>query len=185
MPGPADDLPISLEEIQAAVASRDLPGLVARLVRERSWGALVALFGHAGGGGGGAGLGLAELETAARALAVALDAVPAPRSARSSLADELRAVRISAAEALLARGARPPLAEVESRARRRAAALLSAAGDHGRAAAIHEELGDDASAAEAWGALGELDRMEEAHARVDARAGQRRAATAAMRNFDA
>jgi hypothetical protein len=181
---PADEVPLSIEELRAAVASRDLPGLVARLVRERSWGALVALFAHAGGAGASS-LGLSELEMAARALAVALDAVPPPKHPRAALLEELRTVRITAAEALLARGAAPPLAEVEVRARRRAAALLGAAGDHARAAAVHEELGDDASAAAAWGELGDLDRMEAAHARVDARDGHRRAALEAMRGFDA
>jgi hypothetical protein len=184
MPGSADEVPLSIEELRAAVASRDLPGLVARLVRERSWGALIALFAHAGGAGASS-LGLSELEMAARALAVALDAVPPPKHPRAALLDELRTVRLTAAEALLARGAPPPLAEVEVRARRRAAALLGAAGDHARAAAVHEELGDDASAAAAWGALGDLDRMEAAHARVDARDGHRRAALEAMRGFDA
>jgi hypothetical protein len=184
MPGSADEVPLSIEELRAAVASRDLPGLVARLVRERSWGALIALFAHAGGAGASS-LGLSELEMAARALAVALDAVPPPKHPRAAMLDELRTVRITAAEALLARGAPPPLAEVEVRARRRAAGLLSAAGDHARAAAVHEELGDDASAAAAWGALGDLDRMEAAHARVDARDGHRRAALEAMRGFDA
>src|SRR4029079_12087877 len=183
MPGPAEDLPISLEELRAAVASRDLPGLVARLVRERSWGALISLFGHAGSPTT-VGVGLAELDAAARALAVALGAVPPPKGARSALHDELRAVRIAAAEALLARGGHMPFSEPERRARRQAAALLLAAGDHTRAARTYEERGDDASAAEAWGAAGELDQMEEAHAREDARVGARRAAADALRSFD-
>lgn len=184
MPGPADDLPISLEELKAAVASRDLPGLVARLVRERSWGALISLFGHAGGLDGAGGIALPSLDAATRALTVALEAVPPPKNARASLHDELRAVRIAAAEALLARGGHPPFTEIERRARRHAAALLSAAGDHGRAAATHEALGDDALAAEAWGAAGELDRMEAAHDREEARLGARRAANDAMRRFE-
>ena len=184
MAGPVDDLSISPEELRAAVASRDLPALVARLVRERGWGALILLFGHAGGPDGAASLGLPELDTAAHALAVALDMVPAPKSARSSLPDELRAVRIAAAEALLARAAVPALTESERRARRRAATLLAAAGDHARAALAHEELGDDARAAEAWGALGELERMEAAHAREEGRARDRRAATDVLRRFD-
>jgi hypothetical protein len=184
MPGPADELAISPEELRTAVASRDLPGLVTRLVRERSWGALILLFGHAGGPEGAASLGLAELDAAAQALAGALDAVPPPKSARAALGDELRAVRIAAAEALLARGAHPPVTEVERRARRRVAALLSTAGDHARAAAAHEALGDDASAAASWGALGELDRMEAAHARDEARVGARRRAANLLRRLD-
>jgi hypothetical protein len=184
MASPGDDLAISPEELRAAVASRDLPALVVRLVRERSWGALVLLFGHAGGPDGAATLGLPELVAAAQALARALDGVPAPKNPRATLGDELRAVRIAAAEALLARGARPPLTEIERGARRRAAALLAAAGDHARAAAAYEELGDDASAAASWGALGELDRMEAAHSRQDARDGARRATADVLRRFD-
>jgi hypothetical protein len=184
MPGPADELTISPEELRAAVASRDLPGLVTRLVRERSWGALILLFGHAGSPEGAASLGLPELDAAAQALAAALEGVPRPKSARATLGDELRAVRIAAAEALLGRGAHPPVTEVERRARRRAAALLSAAGDHARAATAHEALGDDASAAASWGALGELDRMEAAHARDEARAGERRRAADLLRRLD-
>jgi Inner membrane component of T3SS, cytoplasmic domain len=182
MASPGDDLAISPEELRAAVASRDLPGLVARLVHERSWGALVLLFGHAGGPDGA--LALPALDAAARSLARALDGVPAPKSPRAPLGEELRAVRIAAAEALLARGAHPPLTEIERVARRRAAALLAAAGDHARAAAAHEALGDDSSAAAAWGALGELDLMEAAHARQDARDGFRRATADGLRRFD-
>jgi len=184
MPGPADELAISPEELRAALASRDLPGLVTRLVRERSWGALVLLFGHAGGPEAAAKLGLPELDAAAQALALALDALPPPKGGRGALREELRAVRIAAAEALLARGAHLPVTEVERRARRRVAALLSAAGDHARAAAAHEALGDDASAAASWGALGELDRMEAAHARDEARDGARRRAADVLRRFD-
>jgi Inner membrane component of T3SS, cytoplasmic domain len=184
MASPVDELAISPAELRAAVASRDLPGLVARLVRERSWGALILLFGYAGGPDGAASLGLGELDAAALALATTLDGVPPPKQRRAPLADELRAVRIAAAEALLARGAHPPLTEIERRAHRRAAALLAAAGDHARAAAAHEELGDDASAAAAWGALGDLDRMEAAHARDEARDDARRAAADLLRRFD-
>jgi hypothetical protein len=180
----ADELAISPEELRAAIASRDLPGLVTRLARERSWGALVLLFGHAGGADAAATLGLGELEAAAQALARALDAVPPGKGGRGALADELRVVRIAAAEALLARGTHAPVTEVERRARRRVATLLSAAGDHARAAAAHEALGDDASAAASWGALGELERMEAAHARDEARDDARRRTADTLRRFD-
>jgi hypothetical protein len=184
MPGPVEDLPISLEELSAALASRDLPALVARLVRERSFGAVTLLFRHAGGPAAPPSLGLAELEAAARSLAISLEVVPQPKSARSALGDELRGVRIVAAEALLARVARPALSDAERVASRRAAALLEAAGAHTRAALVHEELGDDAAAASAWGAAGDIERMEEAHARQDDRDGRRRAAADVMRRFD-
>jgi FHA domain len=184
MPGPTVDLPISLEELSAALASRDLPALVARLVRERSFGAVTLLFRHAGTPAAPPSLGLPELDAAARSLALSLETVPAPKSARSPLYEELRAVRIIAAEALLGRVARPALSEPERVASRRAATLLEAAGAHARAALVHEELGDDAAAAAAWGASGDLERMEDAHARQDARDGRRRAAADVMRRFD-
>ncbi|HVR01975.1 MAG TPA: hypothetical protein VMT47_07580, partial [Polyangia bacterium] len=184
MASPVDDLAISPEELRAALASHDLPALVVRLARERSWGALILLFGHAASPEGAARLGLAELDAAAHALELALDGLPLPKNARAAPADELRPARIAAAEALLARGAHPPLTELERRSARRAAALLAAAGDHARAAGAHEELGDDASAAVAWGALGELDRMEAAHARDEARDRALRATADARRRFD-
>ena len=51
MATPVDDRQISLEEVKAAAASRDLPALVGRLVRERSWGSLTVLFHYAGSEG--------------------------------------------------------------------------------------------------------------------------------------
>src|SRR5260221_9868776 len=142
MASPVDDLAISPEELRAALASHDLPALVVRLARERSWGALILLFGHAASPDGAARLGLAELDAAAHAFELTLVGLPVPKNARVAPADELRPARIAAAEALLARGAHPPLTELERRAARRAAALLAAAGDHARAAGAHEELGD-------------------------------------------
>jgi hypothetical protein len=184
MPAPTDDLAISPEELRAAVASRDLPAIVTRLVRERSWGALILVFGHAGSADASGGIGLQQLDAAAQALAAAVDAVPPPKSARAALLDELRAVRMAAAEALIARGTAAPLTEVERRARARAAGLFSAAGDHARAALAHEALGDDSNAALAWGAMGDLDRMEAALARDEARTGAQRAVADVLRRVD-
>jgi FHA domain len=179
----ADDRQISLEEVKAAAASRDLPGLVGRLVRERSWGSLTVLFQYAGTDGR-AQVGLGELEAAARALSDALRPIRPPKSPRAALGDELRAVRLAAGEALLARSTRPALSEIERRALRQGATLLSEAGDHQRAAAVHEELGDNAHAAESWGAMGDLERMEAALAREEARDRTRREAVDAMRLFE-
>jgi Inner membrane component of T3SS, cytoplasmic domain len=181
---PADDLPFSERDLRAAVAAREVPALVAQFVGEGRWRALRALFGQAGAPESATSLPLVELEGAARALAVALDALPPPRAARALEADEVRGLRLAAAEALLARSGTPPFGTAERRLRARAAKLLAAADDHARAATVREELGDDAGAAEAWGALGELERMEAAHARDEARAGARRAATDGVRRFD-
>jgi hypothetical protein len=184
MPGPADDLPLSLQELRAAVTSGDLPALVTRLVSERGWEALGLLYGYAGCLDGPAGVGLPLLEASTQALDRALAAAPAARNARAAQADGVRAVRLAAAEALLARAGGPPFTEPERHARRRAAALLRDAGDHARAATLYEDLGDHARAAECWGALGELDRMEASHARDEAHAGRRRAAADALRQFE-
>jgi hypothetical protein len=183
MSTPADDRQISLEEVKAAAAARDLPGLVGRLVRERSWGSLTVLF-HYAGAEGRAQVGLPELEVAARALSDALRPIRPPKSPRAALGDELRAVRVAAGEALLARCSRPPLQEIERRALRLAATVLGEAADHQRAAGILEELGEHGHAAEAWGAMGDLDRMEAALAREDARDRSRRDAVDAMRQFE-
>jgi FHA domain len=181
---PADDLPFSPQDFRAAVAGRDVPALVARFVGEGRWRALAAIFGYAGPAEGPAALAHDELDGAARALVVALDALPPRRDGRLVDADEIRGVRLAAAEALLARSATPPLGAGERRLRARAAALLAAAGEHARAATVREELDDDAGAAEAWGALGELDRMEAAHARDEARSGARRTTADLLRRFD-
>jgi FHA domain len=181
---PVDDLPFSPQDFRAAIAGRDVPSLVARFVGEGRWRALVALYGYAAAPEASASLPPAELDGAARALVVALDALPPPRAGRLPFAAEIRAVQLAAAEALLARSATPSLGATERRLRGRAAGLLAAAGEHGRAAALREELGDHAGAAEEWGALGELDRMEAAHARDEARADARRATSDLLRRFD-
>src|SRR5215831_4684090 len=129
MTSSTDDRQISPEEVKAAVAARDLPGLVGRLVRERSWGSLTMLF-HYAGAEGRVQLGLPELEVAARALSDALRPIQLPKNPRAALGDELRAVRVAAGEALLARSSRPPLQEIERRALRLAATLLGEASDH-------------------------------------------------------
>jgi hypothetical protein len=164
---------------------RDLVALVARLVRERSWDTLAALWKALGGDGGIAPVGLGELDTAARLLGEALAALPPPKNPRGAQADELRTVALAAAEALLARCAHPPLAEIERRALDRAAGLLARGGDHRRAALTYEELGADEQAADAWGAMGDLDRMEAAHERDARRAATHRAAGDLLHRFEA
>ena len=164
---------------------RDLVALVGRLARERSWDTLTALFTALGGEGGIAPAGLGELDTAARLVGEALAALPTPRNPRGPQAEEARAVALAAAEALLGRCAHPPLAEIERRALDRAAGLLARGGDHRRAALAYEELGADERAADAWGAMGDLDRMEAAHERDARRAATARAAGELSRRFEA
>jgi hypothetical protein len=164
---------------------RDLVALVGRLARERSWDTLTALFAALGSQVGIAPAALGEMDSAARLVSEALAALPPPRNPRGAQADEVRAVALAAAEALLGRCAHPPLAELERRALERAAGLFERGGDHRRAALVYEELGADERAADAWGAMGDLDRMEAAHEREAGRAATRRAAGNLLHKFEA
>jgi hypothetical protein len=165
---------------------RDLTTLVERLLRERSWNTLTALFVSIGTGEEIAPAALSDLDAAAQRVAEALDAVShAAKPVRGAQLDELRALRLAVADALMSRTAHPPLADVERRALERAATFFEHAGDHRRAALAYEELGADLRAADAWGALGDLDRMEAAHAREDQRAAARRGAGEIVHRFEA
>jgi hypothetical protein len=169
----------------SVAAGRDLVALVGRLVRDRSWDTLTALFASLAGEEGLPSAALGDLDAAARLVADALAGMAAPKNPRGAQADELRALCLAVAEALLDRCARPPLTEVERRALERAAQLLERAGDHRRAALAYEDLGADERAALAWGALGDLDRMEAAHAREERRLATSRAAGETLRRFEA
>ena len=167
------------------LGGRDLVALVGRLVRERSWEALTTLFEAIGVREGIAHVTPADLDAATRLLADALTELAAGKRPSAVVADELRALRMAAAESLLSRSRRPPVGELERRILDRAGTLLADGGDHRRAALAYEDLGDDVRAAGAWGALGDLERMEAALAREERREGVRRAAVDAMRRFDA
>jgi FHA domain len=163
---------------------RDLVALVSRLVRERSWNTLTALFVSIGTGDEVGTATLSDLDGAARLVGDSLAAGAAPRRLRGSQADQLHALCLAIADALVARTAHPPLAELERRALGRAAELFERGGDHRRAALAFEELGADTRAAEAWGALGDLERMEAAHAREDHRETARRGTGDLLRRFE-
>jgi len=169
----------------SVAAGRDLVALVGRLVRDRSWDTLTALFASLAGEEGLPSAALGDLDAAARLVADALGAMAAPKNPRGGQADELRSLSLAVADALLDRCARPPLTEIERRALERGAQLLERAGDHRRAALAYEDLGADERAALAWGALGDLDRMEAAHAREERRLATSRAAGETLRRFEA
>jgi hypothetical protein len=163
---------------------RDLVALVSRLVRERSWNTLTALFVSIGTGDEVATATLPDLDAAARLVGDSLAVATASKPPRGSQADERRALCLALADALVARTAHPPLADLERRALERAAGFFERGGDHRRAALAFEELGVDARAAEAWGALGDLERMEAAHAREDHREKARRGTGDLLRRFE-
>jgi hypothetical protein len=169
----------------SVAAGRDLVALVGRLVRDRSWDTLTALFASLGGEEGLPSAALGDLDAAVRIVGDALQTLAAPRNPRGAQADELRALCLAAADALLDRCARPPLTDIERHALDRAAGLLERAGDHRRAALAYEDLGADDRAALAWGALGDLERMEAAHAREERRLATARAAGETLRRFEA
>lgn len=171
----------SLDPALMISGRRDLVALVDGLVRERSWTTLAAVFVSIGVDGGDAPA-LSELDLAARLVA---GAIAVQDRSRRGQAAEVRALRLAIAEALLARSARPPLAAVERRALETAAELFDRGGDHRRAALVYEELGADIRAAEAWGALGDLERMEAAHAREESRTTARRGAGDLLHRFEA
>ncbi len=182
MPFNGDERQISLEEVVSAAVTHELPILVERLTRERAWGSVVAVFGYAAGPR--AATTIDELRGTAEALRLALGKIPVPKRPGAALIDHMRAARIAAGEALLARLSHPPLGDLERRALRTAAEILSEGGDHRRAATVYEELGDDARAADAYGALGDLDQMEAALEREDARLRAARDALDELRSFE-
>lgn len=179
--GPGLDPPLATSTTSY---SRDLVALIERLVRERSWNTLTALFVSIGDGDEIALATLPDLDAAARLIGDALAALATAKPPRGSQADELRALRLAVGETLLGRTAHPPLTGVERRALERAADFFDLGGDHRRAALAYEELGADIRAADAWGALGDLERMEAAHAREEQQAKARRGAGDLLRRFE-
>ncbi len=182
MPFTGDERQISLEEVVSAAVTHELPILVERLVRERAWGSLVVVFGYSGGPRAAATID--EVRTTAESLRSALGKIPVPKRPGAALTDQMRAARIAAGEALLARLSHPPLGDLERRALRTAAEILAEGGDHRRAATAYEELGDDARAADAYGAIGDLDQMEASLEREDARLRAAREALDELRSFE-
>ncbi|MES1157519.1 MAG: FHA domain-containing protein [Haliangium ochraceum] len=183
MPAPEDDRSLSVREIKAATANGALPSLAERLARERSWFALISLFEQASSMA--TPVPLAILTETVRRCSIALRASPERRRDRAGAGDELRTVRLAAAEALLARIPRPTLTEGDRLALRRAAALLAEGGDLLRAAPAFEQAHDWSAAAEVWGRLGELDEMEACLARDEDRRRSQRAAIGAVRDIEA
>ena len=182
MPFTGDERQISLEEVVSAAVTHELAILVERLTRERAWTSVVFTFGYAAGPRAAATV--EEVRAAVEALRAALARIPTPRRRGAAIIDEMRAARIAAGEALLARLGHPPLGDLERRALRTAAEILAEGGDHRRAASAHEELGDDARAADAYGAMGDLEQMEASLEREDARLRAAREALDELRSFE-
>ena len=129
---------------------------------------------------------LTDVDAAARLLSDALAGIDAPKNPRAAVRPtSCERSRLAAAEAVLARSSRPPLTELERRALERAAALLGGGRRSPSRRAHLRGAGETRARRDAWGAIGDLERMEAALAREEARATARREAVDAMRRFDA
>jgi hypothetical protein len=173
-----DESPLSLEGIRAASAAGRLPDLARRLVAERRWSSIDVLLTTATA----TGISLEESSAALVALCEALAGLP-PTDQKEAFA-ELHVSQLRAARALCRRADHDPLTESDRAGLGAAAALCLAGGDATRAATLYEKAGDDERAAEVWGSLGELDKMEACLGRQEQQQGQDRRLREARRQFD-
>jgi hypothetical protein len=173
-----DESPLSLEGIRTASAAGRLPDLARRLVAERRWSSIDVLLNTATA----TGLSLDESAIALVALCEALTALP-PTDQKEAFA-ELHTAELRAARALVRRSEREPLTETDRAGLGAAAALCLIGGDATRAATLYEKAGDDERAAEIWGSLGELEKMEACLGRQERQQGQRRRLREARRQFE-
>jgi mRNA-degrading endonuclease toxin of MazEF toxin-antitoxin module len=181
MPAPEDDRSLSVEEINAAAVNGQLPALGERLARERSWFALISLFEQVSG----LTMAVPLLTETVRRCTLAVRDAPERRRDRSAGADQIRTIRLLAAETLVARVPDLALTEVDRLALRVAAAAMADAGDLVRAATTFERARDWSAAAEVWGRLGELEQMEACLARDEDTLRTHRAAIGAVRDIEA
>jgi hypothetical protein len=175
---PDDAPPLSSDDVEAAASVGRLPALVRQLVLDGGWSSVDVLLRYARD----AALPLGELEETVRAMSEAITALPEGR--RNAARDEIGALERLAAFAITKRLERDPLTAAERKVLALAAGLLRDLGDLERAALTFERAGDDARAAEAYGGLGDLDRMEACLARDDRRRRQRQSVTDALRRFE-
>ncbi|MEO8212739.1 MAG: FHA domain-containing protein [Myxococcales bacterium] len=181
MPAPEDDRFLSVQEIKAAAAHGHLPLLTERLARERSWLALASLFEQVVS----LPIALPVLTETVRRCTLALRGSPERRRDRMGTLEDIRTVRLLAAEALLSRVAGGALTEADRLALSAGASALADGGDLQRAATTFEQAHDWAAAAEVWGRMGELERMEACLGKDEDRHRTRRAAIGAVRDIEA
>jgi hypothetical protein len=175
---PDDVAPLSSDDVEAAASVGRLPALARQLVLDGAWSSVDVLLRYARD----AALPLGELEDTVRAMMDGIGGLPEGR--RSAAGEEIRGLERQAAFAISKRLDRDPLTAPERRVLAMAGSLLFDVGDFERAALTFERAGDDGRAAEAFGAAGDLDRMEACLAREDQRRGQRHALADALRSFE-
>lgn len=184
MAAPEDDEPISAEEIRVVISHGELRVRAERLARLRHWTSLVSL--------------LEQLKTMPIALGPLADAMratlqamqPPPSGSRRDRAwpgrvETLRTVRMLVGESIAERVRRPAMTETERAALRVAATAFGEAGDWVRGALASQDALDWATAADAWGRIGDLDAMESCLAQDEELRRSRRAAVGALREIEA
>ncbi|HEY0706664.1 MAG TPA: FHA domain-containing protein [Polyangia bacterium] len=174
-----DGSPLSLSGIKAAAAAGKLPALARKLVAERRWSSLDILINAA------ATPALPLRETAPAIITLCAELAELPSVDQREAYAELSEVQLHAAAALARASDQTPMTEVERQGLTAAAALFAAAREPQQAAVLYEKAGADESAAELWGALGDLDRMEAALARHGDKLSLRRRRREARAQFDA
>lgn len=175
---PDDGPPLTPEDVEAAASVGRLPVLARQLVFDGAWASMEVVLRHARD----ARLPLGELEDTARAMMDAIAALPAGR--RQANADEIRAIERQAAFTINKRLDGEPLTAAERSVLALAGSIWTHLGDLERAARTFERAGDDNRAAEAYGALGDLERMEICLARDEQRRQKRQVLSDAIRRFD-
>lgn len=171
---------LSPAQIEAAANVGRLARLAERLVEERSWSSVDMLLSHATLDV----VPVEELANAARAVDRALSRVPEARSRRATVMREIAALRALAAKALVRRLKHDPLTTPERALLQLAGELMMSAGEPREAAPLFERAGEDMRAADAYGATGDLERMEACHARIERQRGQRQAVSHLTRKVE-
>ncbi|MGB8294198.1 MAG: FHA domain-containing protein, partial [Polyangia bacterium] len=161
-----------------AVQTR-LPALLRMMAADAAWAPLDSVMLEARA----AGLSLPEIHDLVRALCATAASLLAVE--REALADQIHAAKRQAVSLLLDRISVTALTAVEREALLTAGGLLMDLGDGAEAGAVFERAGADRRAAEAYGAAGDIDRMEACLAREEGQRGQRRDLRDLVSRFEA
>jgi hypothetical protein len=176
---PDDGAPLTSDDVEAAASVGRLPALARQLVFDGAWSSLEVVLRHVRDGG----LPLGELEETVRGLIDAVASLPPGRRAAAS--EEIQALERQAAYTISKRLERDPLTAAERGVLGLAAGIWVELGDLERGARTFERAGDDARAAETYGSLGDLDRMEACLERDQQRRERRRMVADSIRRFEA
>ena len=182
MSAPDDDEPITAEETRVIIRNGQLGVMAQRLARHQHYTSLASLLERLPG----LTVALRALTDAMRLLLAALRDEPERRRGErlsASAREALRTIRLLAGEALVERVRLPALTDVERTALGVAGSAFLEAGDLVRGALTFQSAGDWASAADAWGRLGDLDAMESCLARDDEQRRLRRGAAGTIREI--